>query len=363
MRVPRWQFTATLLLPSRTSPGRIVLVAGGRGDGGVRDDAEVYDPKSDQWTMIPEGMISARTGHTATCLADGRVLLAGGVGSNGPLALAELFDPTTRTFAPAAPMLHARTAHVAMLMPDGRVLVAGGADIGGPLSSVEVYDPDKNAWLEVRPLTVPRREPAGTVLEDGKVLVIGGLGAGDVPLATAELFELFQNGTLCGQPTDCSSGFCVDGVCCDRACDAGACDTCSVRTEVTPVGAQEAGTCALLTGPVCDDGDGCTEGDRCEVGECKSNPKDCGAYACDSATAQCRDHCASINDCAPGSVCDRLHTCVAPPPATYNLDNTDCALAPPGAPRRSPWPPAALSLLALGAFGARRRCARPRVQR
>ncbi|WP_433936367.1 hypothetical protein AB3662_16920 [Sorangium cellulosum] len=248
-------------------------------------------------------------------------------------------------------------------MPDARVLVAGGADTGGPLSDAEVYDPGKNAWLPVRPLTIPRSEPMGASLEDGTVLVLGGLGEGGVPLAMADLFKLLGNATLCNQATDCQSGFCVDGVCCDTACDAGACDTCSVRTDVTPAGAREAGTCELLTGPVCDDGNGCTEGDRCEVGECTSKPKDCGAYTCDIATAQCRDDCASVNECASGYVCDRDHAYVDPPPDTYHLDNSGCALAPPGAPGGSPWPPAALSLLALGARGVRRRSAGPRVYR
>ncbi|XYI04038.1 kelch repeat-containing protein [Sorangium sp. So ce1128] len=91
-------------------------------------------------------------------------------------------------------MLHERTGHVAMLMPDGRVLVAGGADTGGPLSDAEVYDPGRNAWLPVRPLTIPRSEPMGTSLEDGTVLVLGGLGEGGVPLATADLFKLLGTG-------------------------------------------------------------------------------------------------------------------------------------------------------------------------
>src|SRR5258708_15393854 len=43
----------------------------------------------------------ARTLHAATLLADGKVLVAGGVGGFRYLDSAELYDPTTRTFAPA----------------------------------------------------------------------------------------------------------------------------------------------------------------------------------------------------------------------------------------------------------------------
>jgi hypothetical protein len=46
-------------------------------------------------------MITARRTHTATLLADGRALIAGGfVGlSNSPTASAELYDPEIGTFA------------------------------------------------------------------------------------------------------------------------------------------------------------------------------------------------------------------------------------------------------------------------
>jgi hypothetical protein len=63
-----------------------VLVAGGWGDGGARKDAELYDPTTDQWTLSSaetSGMNNARWQHTATLLKSGKVLVAGGWGDNG----------------------------------------------------------------------------------------------------------------------------------------------------------------------------------------------------------------------------------------------------------------------------------------
>jgi Galactose oxidase, central domain len=463
MRSARWQLTATLL-----SSGK-VLVVGGWGDIGARRDAELYDPSTGQWELVAGAMRAARTGHSATRLRTGHVLIAGGVGSDGLLALAELFDPATRTFSLAAPMRHARTGHGATALPDGRVLVAGGADTGGPLASVELYDPAKSAWQEVRLLATPRGEPAGLSLHGGTVLVLGGAGAGGIPLATAELFELFPDGALCGQATDCGRGSCVDGVCCNEACDGGPCDVCAVSTDIMllPGGARTPGLCQPIDGVACDDGDACTEvdvcrdgacrggtpvvctatddchvavgmcdsttgmcpleiakaqgaecddgdlctrfdrcqdavcmgfdpvvcpppepchkqgscdrstgicdtplkddgascdsdgdpctvGDRCMAGECRpGSPKDCGGYACDEDTGECRSRCGSVLDCVDGKVCDRERECVDAPPDRHHEDRSGCAVSPRAALGGSPWPPAALALLALGA-GRRR---------
>ncbi|MEU9338559.1 DUF6603 domain-containing protein [Streptomyces sp. NPDC048290] len=168
-----------------------VLVAGGRdGTGRVLDSAELYDPVGRRWRTVP-ALPDARHGHTATALADGTVLIAGGAGprggtgEDGSLASAEVFEPRTGTWAPAArrpaPMGDARTGHRAVRLPgtQGRVLVVGGALHTGAghtaaLAYCEVYDPATRAWTPAPSLAVPRAGHTATPLADGTVLVTGG---------------------------------------------------------------------------------------------------------------------------------------------------------------------------------------------
>jgi hypothetical protein len=123
---PRFDQTATLLTNGK------VLIAGGYRSIGTAPavaltlaSAELYDPSTGAFSATG-ALNTARLGHSATLLADGRVLVAGGYArfsSGQPLASAELYDPSTGTFTPAGNMLTAGTGN-AILLADGRVLIA-----------------------------------------------------------------------------------------------------------------------------------------------------------------------------------------------------------------------------------------------
>ena len=185
--------TATLL------PDGKVLVAGGADSISETSvnalaTAELYDPATGSWTATGP-MIDPRAHHTATLLADGKVLVAGGSGSaagTDSLATAELYDPATGTWTVTETMIEARTYHTATLLPDGRVLVAGGSGSRGPqLASAELYDPGTGSWSATGRMVVDRSGHSATLLQDGRVLVLGGSSAPPTPSpsATAGLYD------------------------------------------------------------------------------------------------------------------------------------------------------------------------------
>ncbi len=147
-------------------------------------------------TFRPTGsMTTARSGHTATLLTSGQVLVAGGLstwGSDDPLASAELYDPTSNTFASTGSMTIHRYFPTATLLNDGKVLVAGGwiGYAGGFLASAELYDPTTNTFARTGSMTTDRYQQTATLLHNGKVLIAGGWnGYANGPLASADLYD------------------------------------------------------------------------------------------------------------------------------------------------------------------------------
>jgi hypothetical protein len=186
--------TATALPDGR------VLVAGGctrAGCGGTAAGrhAEIYDPHARTFGAGP-AMVTARAGHTATPLADGRVLITGGYSAEGtaPLSTAELYDPATGRFAATGPMAVGRGAHTATLLPDGRVLVVGGWAGTAALVDVEIYDPGSGTFGPAAPLPSPRSTHAAALLRDGRVLVVGGQSSRSTLVDTAVRYDPGRDG-------------------------------------------------------------------------------------------------------------------------------------------------------------------------
>ena len=132
------------------------------------------------WTQTGS-MHSARASHTATLLANGYVLAAGGTSNNGALASSELYNPGSGTWSYTGNMNVGRVSAQAVLLGNGTVLVMGGCVNNDCLSSTtksaEIYNPANGTWTLTGSMGKGRAEFIATLLPNGKVLVAGGCTA------------------------------------------------------------------------------------------------------------------------------------------------------------------------------------------
>jgi len=239
--------------PGHVEGATVDAVADGRLVLAVGDRAHIWDPKARRWN--PKQIGAPRHFHTATALADGRIVLVGGIASEGSRQAQENALGTTTVWKPqvdvweqglsliAPRIAHAvvriapndllviggassaqfgqaygpllasieligdkttskrrplsvpRAYHTAQLLTDGRVMVAGGLDDQGKaLASVEFYDVAKDTWSDGPSLRIARSRHTMTALPDGSVLVVGGEDVDGTTVAIAELYQASNNG-------------------------------------------------------------------------------------------------------------------------------------------------------------------------
>ena len=225
--------TATLLLSGK------VLIVGGASNlsGDTTSSADLYDPASNSFTAAPLPMDHQRAAHAATLFTAGplagKVLITGGVGGSSFFfkdSSAEVYDPASQQFTLLSSFMNEpRALHTATLLDNGSVLLAGGFDgsvavAGGVLSSAsglisnsaETFDPGSGDFACVggfnsettrcnQSMSVARAGHTATLLATGpkphRVLIAGGIGAADpaahgVALNSAELFNPAAGGSF-----------------------------------------------------------------------------------------------------------------------------------------------------------------------
>jgi len=109
-------------LAERLADGRVLML------GGWSQEVEVYDPATNTWSLTSP-TLQRRQHSTSTLLPDGRVLAVGGMSGTGgsdDSSTTELYDPTTGTWSLGPAMGSWRGLHSASVLQDGRVLIAGG---------------------------------------------------------------------------------------------------------------------------------------------------------------------------------------------------------------------------------------------
>ncbi|MDA1370360.1 MAG: hypothetical protein O2971_06315 [Proteobacteria bacterium] len=143
----QWGAYDTVLLDS----GKVLFVG--------RPGAELYDPVAD--TVTPTGALDGPSCFdcSVTKLADGRVLIAGGLipqvesptNTVTTVVEAQIYDPPSDTFTAVASLNQARYNLVTTLLQNGQVLTVGGYEVESAtsLAAAEVYwpNPVKTIWL------------------------------------------------------------------------------------------------------------------------------------------------------------------------------------------------------------------------
>jgi hypothetical protein len=209
MAEPRMYHTATYLGEDGRDNRIQVFIAGG-GQGTVTiptatSTTEIFNPLSRATSPGPDLAVERAT-HTATRLADGRVLIAGGLDSLGVChASCELYDHSTGTLTPTGSMTTARAGHTATLLDDGRVLVTGGfqdyqnpatawaAALNSAQNTAEIYDPASGTWTAAQQMVSKRAGHSATKMLDGRVLVVNGVNGGGVATPFGGIVPFFTH--------------------------------------------------------------------------------------------------------------------------------------------------------------------------
>lgn len=200
----RVDLTATTL-----TDGRVMVIGGTPAGKAPVADIDEIAPADTSISVrkLTAVLLHPRSGHTATRLGDdlgAPVLIAGGVdGAGAPIGVVELFKPLTEEMAsPAtfAPVLNVpRSGHAATLLPDGSVLIIGGLDaLKQPVRKIERFAFDTGfVVLGDLPADAGIVDFATATLPDGRILITGGRTmTGAQPLNTAYIIRLDPNNGL-----------------------------------------------------------------------------------------------------------------------------------------------------------------------
>ena len=195
----RYQVGATPFAASQhaavaAADGSVLLIGGSRGEFTISDAIERFDPATGQIRRIGTLPPGGRAMASATRLATGQILLAGGVSSSTDWRRADFVDERTGAVTPAGTLSVVRVEHAAVRLADGRVLVTGGHSAGeqarlGVSDSAEIWEPATGTFRRLpRPMTIARAGHSATLLPDGRVLIAGGYSTA-AGYVFAEIFD------------------------------------------------------------------------------------------------------------------------------------------------------------------------------
>lgn len=191
---PHWTTTGAMTRPRERHFNVLlatgdVLVAGGQGTDtqpstGSAKEADLYHPSTGTFAATGP-LMNVRLNAAAVRLASGNVLVIGGTPN---AAVTELYDPALGTFTASGQLSSAREGVAATVLASGKVLVAGGG-AGATVSTVaEVFDPGTATFAPTGSMAVARTRPTAARLPSGKVLFLGGAPMGQ-QISAVEVFD------------------------------------------------------------------------------------------------------------------------------------------------------------------------------
>ncbi len=146
---------------------------------GPENQANVYDPDTDEWTFVDSNNHGYRCEGTSV-LVPGFTDMVMTIGGGCPLTnTCELIDfaGAVPHWSYTTPMNHQRAHADVVILPDKTLLVVGGGtdeSYGNPQLIPELFDPQTQTWTELPPQVYGRMYHATTVLlPDGRVLSAG----------------------------------------------------------------------------------------------------------------------------------------------------------------------------------------------
>ena len=182
-----WTYTGSMVNPAEFPPSALLYT----GEVLITwSPPQLYNPTTGQWRLTgnfnqPNRGWPGHSDHSIVVLDDGRVLALGvlrGTASN--TIMAEMYDPSTETWALLSNPGLVRFQSEVVQLPDGRVLVAGGETEATPppvptslgiVKWTDLYEPTTNSWRRVADMIHFREYHAVTLLvPDGRVLTTGG---------------------------------------------------------------------------------------------------------------------------------------------------------------------------------------------
>uniref|UniRef100_A0A672S5A5 Kelch like family member 12 n=1 Tax=Sinocyclocheilus grahami TaxID=75366 RepID=A0A672S5A5_SINGR len=172
---------------ARLGAKEVLLVIGGFGSQqSPIDVVEKYDPKSREWSFLPN--IARKRRYVATVALNDRVYVIGGYDGRSRLSSVECLDYTADEdgvwYSVATMNVRRGLAGATTL---GALLFCGydGLNI---LNSVERYDPHTGHWTSVTPMA-NKRSGAGVALLNDHIYVVGGFD-GTAHLSSVEVYNI-----------------------------------------------------------------------------------------------------------------------------------------------------------------------------